>query len=157
MSYRAGYTLIELLIITTITGILVTFGTSAYSSAQKRQTVKAVSDALLTSLERTQKLSLVGDKDCSGEFTGYQVAYSSGGNTLTTTAICTGNSGANQVDTINNATFASSGTITFRPLGAGVNLGGATSRNLDFSVNNDSSTYRISVNESGTIHYVGKI
>lgn len=157
MTYQKGYTLIELLIVVTITGILITVGAGAYSRAQRRQTVKAATDTLLTAFQRAQKMSVIGDKDCSGTLTGYQVGFSSGGNTLTTTAICSGGSGTPNIENLGQVSFVNTSTFIFRPLGQGVYINGADTGNADFEVEGSDATYRISIHKSGTIRYSGEI
>lgn len=157
MSTVRGYTLVELLIITTIVGILITVGASAYSRARKRQDVKAATDTLTTTLARAQKMSIIGDKDCSGALSGFRVTTTAGGNSTTTTAVCEGGDGTPKVETVSGVSIASSTNILFRPLGQGVYLGGASEGYLDFNLTSDpNTTYRLSIHQSGTIRNEGK-
>jgi len=139
MKSAQGFTLIELLITITITTTLATFGFNAYSSAQR-------------------KLALVGTRpsDCLGPFQGYQLAFTADSNIITTTPLCETVDGATTTHTINNIAFSATQSFSYRPLVGGVDLGGATTLDLEY-LDTNSQTHQIIIDKSGTYEYEGII
>lgn len=157
MRYRPAYTLVELLIVITIVGVIITVGAGAYSRAQRRQAVKGATETILTTLQRAQKMSVIGDKDCTGSLVGYQVNIVDGEKQISSTAVCDSSSGTTRVSNLDQITFQNTATFLFRPLGDGVYLGGGASANVDYSLDSDTTTYRITIDQSGIIRYSGTI
>ena len=150
---KTGYTLIELMIVITITAVMVAFGIGGYTRAQKNQNTKAATETILTVLSEAQKQASTGGSDCSGQYLGQQIVLQS--STITTTALCTGTNGTAQIVSLVGLTFTSSHTLTFKPLNQGLDLTGGTTENIDYSNNTD--TYRIEVMRSGSIQNIGKL
>ena len=157
MTATRGYTLIELLIVVTIMGILVTFGVSAYGKAQQNQIAATNSQKLLATLESAENQANTGQKDCSGGFAGVNVTTIVGSSSLSTKTICSGGQhGATTTITLTNAKFNNAYNLTFEPLAGGVNVGNSTSTNIDYT-GSDGTIYQITVTNTGTITYTGII
>lgn len=163
-SRKAGYTLVELLIIVTITGILVTLGVSAYSGAAKRQAVKAASETILSTMQSTQKKATIGEKTCtSAALVGYRAEISDGASTITVTEVCrddfnTEFDNATNTITLDKVVFVNTGSFLFRPLGQGVIINaGASSGSIDYAYQDTAESYRITIQKSGTVSYDGAI
>jgi prepilin-type N-terminal cleavage/methylation domain-containing protein len=150
---KTGYTLIELMIVITITALLVAFGIGGYTRAQKNQNNKAATEVILTALTEAQKKASTGGSDCNGEYLGQQVQLQS--STITTTALCQSNNGTPKSVAIIGLTFTSSHTVTFKPLNQGATLSAGSTENIDYS--NSTDTYRIEVTSSGNIQNRGKL
>jgi prepilin-type N-terminal cleavage/methylation domain-containing protein len=154
---KTGYTLIELMIVITITALLVAFGVSGYTKAQKNQNSKFATEAILTSLSEAQKRASSGTNDCSGgdpgEYLGQQVVLQN--STITTTPICRNSEGTEKAVTITGLEFTTTHTLTFKPLNQGVDLVGVTTENIDYTDGRD--TYRVEVMRSGSIRAVGRV
>ena len=151
---KRGYTLIELMITMTISLTLIVFGLSSYRQMQSSQTVASAQGSVMNTLTSAQKRASIGDKDCTGPFLGIKVVASSGTGTMSTQALCQGNSGALASVSIPSAAFTANTTATFQPLAQGVDLGGAVSQNLDYII--AGATYRIQLARNGNITYLGK-
>ncbi len=149
---KHGYTLIELMVVVSLTAILTGFGISSYRKAQNRQLGSSAAEQILSLLSQQQKISQVGkiDSACTGIYQGQLVTLSLSGNTITTTQICSGNDGTPTIQEFSNITFDQSLTFTFKYGGAGIDLGGATTSNLDFSTPSG-LTYRIVLTSAGSI------
>jgi|APSaa5957512576_1039674.scaffolds.fasta_scaffold23131_1 prepilin-type N-terminal cleavage/methylation domain-containing protein len=158
MKSAQGFTLIELLITITITTTLATFGFNAYSSAQRRQAIKSATTEITSILDSTHKLALVGTRpsDCLGPFQGYQLAFTADSNIITTTPLCETVDGATTTHTINNIAFSATQSFSYRPLVGGVDLGGATTLDLEY-LDTNSQTHQIIIDKSGTYEYEGII
>jgi len=147
-----GYTLIELLITISITGILIVFGLSGYSKNQERQIALSAKESIIAILQEAQTQATIGENDCSGIFQGVRVTLTN--STVTKTPVCAGGDGTAKETIIPSVTFSNSYSLIFLPLGNGVNLGGASSLNIDYSV--DDLSYQININSPGVITYNGK-
>jgi Tfp pilus assembly protein FimT len=150
----AGFTLVELLIISAITAILVVAGLSAYRQASDRQTLNNSAELILSTFQSVQKRAQISDKQCDGIYLGERVEAGSGGSTLTTSSLCQGNTVTLETITIPNITFNSASTIIFRPLSGGVDLGGGTSLTLVVTASTN-VTASFLLTQSGTIEYLG--
>lgn len=153
---RSGYTLIELLIVITLTAMLITFGVSAYRKAADIQAVKATTELILSTLTSAQKSATSGRATCSGPYYGETVTTNLNSSALTTTPTCQGGLGTPRIVNLpNNATFQTTNTLVFRPLSQGIDTGASDIQNLDFGT--ASVRYRIQVTRSGTIQALGRV
>lgn len=150
-----GYTLIELLIVITLTAMLITFGVSAYRRAADIQAIKSNTESLLQALTAAQKAATTGRADCAGRYLGETVTTVANSTSLTTTATCDGGSGTVRTVTLSGFHFLSSQSLTFRPLSQGIDTGATDTFNLDYS--NGTTTHRIQVTRGGTIQALGRI
>jgi len=88
---RKGFTLIEILVIVTVTGILLGGGLAVYSRFNEKQQVRNAAQETTEFLRTIQKRATAGDKPagCS-QLDGYRVIVTSGTNTAQAQAICLG-------------------------------------------------------------------
>lgn len=151
---RSGYTLVELMIVISIIGILVVFGVSAYGKARDRQIGQSAGEKIIQILQENQKIASIGDKDCSGKFSGQKVSIS--GSLITSQSICEGGAvGTPKTTTIEDITFSVSNTIIFSPLPqGGVDLSAPSPLTISYT-SSSGSIYAISIDRSGTIEYQG--
>lgn len=156
---KPAYTLVELLIIVSISGLLIALGTSAYSSAAKRQAIKTAAETIMSVMQTAQKNTLIGQKSCIGSFIGTEISYTAGSSNLTSLDKCEGNNGTLQTTAIPQITFVTGNTILFRPLGEGTTFGsGGDSASVTFRHQNDANNnYQITVSKSGIIKFVGTL
>ncbi len=155
MTKLPAFALIELVISIAIIAILVVMGLSAYTQAQGRQIGKSAAELLVSVLQENQNQAKIGDKDCAGGYLGQIVSYSTGGNTLTSQSSCVGGLlGSVKTTTIANIAFVNGGTLTFKPLAAGIDLGGVASPLL-LQFTSNALTYQIQITSAGTIEYQG--
>lgn len=152
---RYGYTLIELLVTTTLITVLVTFGISAYSKAANSNQVKVQAEQILSDLATAQKNVSVGNSECDGVYLGEKLDFSSGTGTYTVTSVCENDQVIRKTTTLSTATFANNYSFTFRTLSQGIDLGNIAELNLDFLINEE--LYRYTLGSAGSIHYLGKI
>lgn len=150
--FKFGYTLIELMVVISIVGILVTFGVSAYGKARDKQIGQSAGEQITSILNENQKIANVGDKDCTGKFIGQQVALS--GSTVTSTSLCEGGSVVSKSTPIPEITFSGNYSIIFNPLSLGINLNAASPLSIMY-MSTSGATYKILVDKSGTIEYKG--
>jgi len=150
--YLPGFTLVELLIISAITAILVVAGLSAYRQAADRQTVNNSAELIMSTFQSAQKRAQISDKQCDGIYLGERVVVST--NTLVTSSLCDGDTVTLETITIPNVTSITSATIIFRPLSGGVDLGGGTSLTLVVT-SSTGATASFLLTQSGTIEYLG--
>jgi len=158
MLLKSGYTLIELLITVTITTILVTIGVTAYGRAAEIQAIKSDTEKIIGIITSAQKAATSGKADCTatyGPYLGERLTTSVGSKSILVTSTCQNGNGIAHSNDLNSFTFATANTIVFRPLNQGIDTGGSSTQNLDFT--NGSATYRIEVERSGTIKSLGKI
>jgi prepilin-type N-terminal cleavage/methylation domain-containing protein len=150
-----GFTLIELMVSITIVGILIGFGISAYGKSQSRQIDQAAGEHIVSLLEEQQKLASIGKYDCAGKYSGQQVILSTSPATIKTRSTCEGGLLGTQTSTaIDGLTTLTAATIVFNPLTRGINLGGPTSLNINYTSTSGLS-YRIALTSSGTIDNMG--
>ncbi len=152
---KPGYTLIELLITTTLTTMLITFGVSAYRLASDRQLIKSQTELILTTLTQAQKAATTGKTDCQTEYLGEEITVTSNSSALTLTSICKSDSGTPRTITLSTLTFANNQTFVFRPLNQGVDTGSTSTLNLDYGLS--SRTFRIEITRSGSIRSLGEV
>jgi len=152
---KHGYTLVELLIVITLTALLITAGISAYSKAADIQASKSATETILTTLTSAQKAATSGKNDCTGAYLGEIITTTSGSSAMTITSSCQGGGGVTREVSLNTFTFATTTNITFRPLNQGVDTGLADFQYLDYT--NSSETYRIQIDRTGAIKPQGKI
>lgn len=151
-----GFTLIELLVSITIIGILLSLGISAYAKARDRQEIRAMGETILLTLKEAQKAAIVGDKDCNKGLNYIQVSFTADDDFITTQTFCTQDPGTPNITQIENMTFQTSGTIKFKPLNGGMDLGGPNEIDIDFSSDNSNLKHRIKVQTPGSITYYGE-
>ncbi|MFH2019729.1 MAG: hypothetical protein ABII80_03900 [bacterium] len=150
-----GYTLVELMIITSVIAVLVIFGLSAYTKGKEREQALAVKETILSVIQGAQKRATVGDADCTGLYQGENITTTSGSSSITTTSICQYSSGTPQITSLPNTIFSDSLSITFLPLGKGIDLGGSTSLDLNYQINTNSN-YQINITAPGVFTYNGE-
>lgn len=153
---KPAYTLIELMVVVSLTAVLVGFGISSYRRAQSRQAGLQATEEILSLLNSQQKFSDVGKVDpaCTGVYQGQAVALSSGDNTITTTSLCSLANGTSIPQTFSNISFNQDLSFTFQFGSGGTDLGGATSANLDFTTP-AGLVYRIVLTSAGSITSLG--
>ncbi len=152
--FSFAFTLVELLVVVSISTIFLTMGFSAYRKTQDRQAIHNAIKNVETILRSIQKKAVIGDKDCEGPFLYYKVVITANSNTITSQAICRDSQGETQTYHLNNATFIDGCTIHFYPLQGGLNLISPqqSSFNLHLQLNgNDSLTASLKIAEPGTI------
>ena len=160
---RLGYTLIEIMLAISLSAVLVTLGTNAYLKSAKRQAVKSGTDTLLATLSTAQKKANTGEKDCSGVLLGYETIITGDSSQVVTTPKCSAGSGTATTTVISHIYFKSSTTLLFKPLNGGVTVTGNNPANIDFidsgekSVASPSATYRVKVESTGSISYLGEL
>lgn len=152
---KPGYTLVELLIVITLSTLLITAGISAYSKAADIQNTKNATETILSTLATAQKAATSGKNDCIGAYLGEIITTTSGSSTMTITSSCQGGGGTSRQVSLNLFTFATSINVVFRPLNQGVDTGLAGSQNLDYT--NSNQTYRIQIDRTGAIMPLGRI
>jgi len=152
MKTKPAYTLIELMLAISIIAVLVSFGVSAYIKAQARQAGLAASEQIISLLGENQTIASIGKNDCTSKFTGQQVVISTP-NIFKSRSLCEDGPGVESTTTIKNVTTITSATIIFNPLSLGINLP-SNPFLLNFMSTNGTS-YRIELNKSGTIKYLG--
>lgn len=155
---RRGYTLIELLIVITITTILVTLGVTAYGRAAEIQAIKSDTEKIMEIIVSAQKAGTSGKADCTdsyGPYLGERLTTSIGSKNINLTSTCQNGNGNLRTLTLSSFTFATANTLVFRPLNQGVDTGISNTQNIDFT--NGNSTYRIQIERSGNIKSLGKI
>ncbi len=154
MKTKTGYTLVELMIVISITSVLVGLGISAYTRAQRRQIGQAAGEQILSLLQESQKTANIGKKDCTGKFVGQDVTITVP-NTVKTQSRCEGGTLGNpEVTTIPGITFSSGYSITFNPLTYGVNLNAPSPLGITYSTTSD-LIYNIEITSTGTMKYLG--
>lgn len=153
---KRAYTLIELMVVVSLTAFLVGFGISSYRRAQSRQTGLQATEEILSLLNSQQKISAIGkvDSSCTGIYQGQAISLNSGGNTISTTSLCTLGNGDSVIHPFSNISFNQSLSFTFQFGSGGTDLGGATSTNLDFTTP-VGLVYRIVLTSAGSITSLG--
>lgn len=152
MNTRRGYTLVELMIVISITSLLIGIGASSYGQARDRQQGEAAGEAVVSTLLHHQQLAKIGNKDCDGKYLGQRITTSPP-NRITATSICEGDEGTPIQSEIPNISSITPVSINLNPLSQGITLP-SDPLHLDF-VSLNSKTYRISLTRSGTIEYKG--
>ena len=88
--FSFGYTLIELMVVITISLIIMAMGIASFSQFNKRQKVKVAADDIVSRLRLAQKLATAGSySGCAGVFDGTQFSVTSG-NSYKIEIICGG-------------------------------------------------------------------
>lgn len=151
---KHGFTLIELMIAITITGIMITMGASAYGQARERQIGQNAVELIITTLQANQTLASIGKKDCDGKFVGQVVSFSIP-NTITAQALCETGQGVSIITSIPGITLASGPSYVFKPLSLGIDLGAGVSETTLSFTSTAQLTYQIKLTSSGTISYLG--
>ena len=149
-----AFSLVELLVVVSISSIFLSFGFSAYRNTQERQLLHNAAKKVQTILRTVQKKAEVGDKDCQGVFRYYQVIITPNTNQITTQAICQNTQGPIQTYSINNITFTNGCTLHFQPLQEGLVITNpqTTSFNLTLQLDlNTQMTTTITIAQPGTI------
>jgi Tfp pilus assembly protein FimT len=79
---NGGFSVIEILLVTVVMGFMTMFGFAQYQKFNDRQKIQQAADDLVTHLRFIQKRVASGDKGkCTGTYTGYTLARSTGGGT----------------------------------------------------------------------------
>lgn len=153
MKFKLGYTLVELMIVVSIVGILVSMGASAYGRAREKQISEAAGEQIITILQENQTSSGIGKKDCDGKFKGQEIVLTSS-NKIMATSICESSRGTTSEHAISGITWSSNESFVFSPLSLGIDFGGATNMTIAYTGPNN-LTYHIELTSSGTIKYLG--
>lgn len=155
--HHLGYTLIELMVVITITALLVSLGISAYNIAHNKQLGKNATEQIISLLTAAQKDAQIGKKDCVGKFLGEQITLTLNTNSFRSQNLCeNGEVGTPQTTLIPGITWGATYTFIFNPLSLGIDLGGSSPLWLDFSTDN-STDYRLELTSAGTIRSLGEI
>ncbi len=117
-----AFTLVELLVVISISTIFLTLGFSAYHQTQNRQTLHNAAKKTEAILRSIQKKAESGDKDCQGFFRYYHVHISPNSNTITSQAICKESQGNVKTYTLQEVKFVNGCTLHFRTLSQGLNI-----------------------------------
>lgn len=150
---EAGFTLVELMVVITIIGILVTVGFASYHSFRQSQTLKAVAADLKNNLRFVQSKALAQEKPATGctVLDGYQVDIGVGTRNYSYAALCNG--GADLISSRSfpslpaGVTFSSAipSQIVFRILGSGATDATITisgfGRNIDVTLTKPGEIY----------------
>jgi len=150
---KAGYTIVELMIVVAILAILVSFGVSAYGKARDKQAGLAAVEQVITILQENQTTASIGKEDCAGKFLGQQVDLSPP-NTISVLSLCEGGSGTSSAPVaISGLSTLTDATIVFNPLSLGITL---PQNPLTLSLTSQNGTiYQIELTSAGTIEYKG--
>ncbi|MFH1244696.1 MAG: prepilin-type N-terminal cleavage/methylation domain-containing protein [bacterium] len=154
---KPAYTLIELMVVISLTAILVGFGLTSYRKAQTRQIGQAATEQIMSILQENQKIANVGKRDdtkCLGPYLGQKITITTASNLLIIQGLCQNNNDDETTIAIPGITFTTSSTLIFKPLSGGVDLGGENLLNLDF-VSSSSLAHRLQIKTPGTIEYLG--
>jgi type II secretory pathway pseudopilin PulG len=145
-----GYTLIELLIYISITGLLITLGTSAYRESQNRQAIRQDVETALEILNSAKKEAIIGKKDCADNLLGIRVTLNS--NSISKQAICQSTQGELLDYPLKVSTFSLSQNFLFRPVSGSTDL---TPLGLTFALNSTTNhTATINISQAGAITHV---
>ena len=145
-----GYTLIELLIYISITGLLITLGTSAYRESQNRQAIRQDVETTLEVLNSAKKEAVIGKKDCSDNFLGIRITLNS--NSITKQAVCQSTQGELREYELSVSTLSLTQNFIFRPVSGSTDL---TPLGLTFTLNSSSGhAATINISQAGAITHV---
>jgi prepilin-type N-terminal cleavage/methylation domain-containing protein len=154
-SFMRGFTLIEMLVVVTITGLTVGGGIAAYNRFNDRQKVLQAAKTVVNQLRLVQKQADAGEKpDGCGVLDGY--AVSAAGQVLVSGALCDGipDDLLNPTTTTleGDAFFSNPVGFTFRPLSLGI-----TGASNILVTNSDATTvFTIIVSPGGAIAIQGE-
>jgi prepilin-type N-terminal cleavage/methylation domain-containing protein len=147
---KKAYTLIELLIVISITGIIFGIGYFGFREFSRRQVLASTTSALVTNLRLAQERALAGDKPegCSGNLEGYEVVFNS--TSYTIQAVCeSGKIEIKKVD-LPEAIFLalpSVNPILFKVLAQGTNV----AEKVEIAVSGFDKSQIVTVTSSGEI------
>ncbi len=149
-----AFTLVELLVVVSISAIFLTLGFSAYRKTQERQTLHNAAKKTETILRSIQKKAVVGDRDCDGTFHHYDVKILANNNQITSQAICKNSNGIIKTFTIPGIIFTNGCDLIFKPLHGGFNLVNPQQTSFDIQLTlqeNQNLTATIHLAQPGTI------
>jgi len=155
MKHKSAYTLVELMIVVSIIGIMVAFGTSAYTKARQKQIAEAAGEQIVSILQENQQISSIGDKDCNGKFEGQKITITNSNHIQSLSTCENGDLGVLRETSIPGIVFDTNYSFVFKPLSLGIDLGEPSSLTLRYSDPND-IFYNIKITNTGTIEYLGK-
>lgn len=154
-SKTAGFTMIEIMIVSVVMGGLVTSAMSSYRNFEEKQRTVQAADDFVTHLRSVQKMADSGAKPsgCTGEFLGYEVAVTGNSSQGTVTAVCENISVPVEGITLRNgARFLSSAGVLFKPLGQGAVIGGASAITIHVQGLGQTYTSPVVVSSGGSVN-----
>lgn len=120
----AAFTLVELLVVLSISGIVMGIGFAGFRQYSQRQVLIAAAREVRGDLRLLQEKAISGEKTCTGRLDGYRFAILSGNTQYSMTELCSGIGYNNK-----NKSIASGFTITatqepilFKVLGQGTDI-----------------------------------
>lgn len=153
---KLGYTLIELMVVISLTSILVGFGLTSYRKAHNRGIGQAAAEQIMSLLYESQKTANVGKRDhikCLGPYLGMQIILTPP-NLVITRGLCRDNDDDSVSIQIPGIVAITSATILFKPLSGGIDLGGSDSLLIDLT-SSANLTHRLKISQPGNIEYLG--
>lgn len=147
---RVGYTLIELLVGISVIGIIFGIGFASYREFSRRQVLAQAASNLRSNLRLAQQKALAGEKPtgCTETLLGYTVSVTS--SSYSVYADCTTQDPPAETRNFSGITVTTgTGTILFKILGQGTNLGG--DRAITLKQTQGGATAVITVTPSGEI------
>lgn len=158
-SQSKGFTLIELIVTTTIIALIATYGFSSYRRTQQKQSLRAAGEKIEQRLIEIQKQVDIGSKECTGKLEGYRVTMENSSNQIQTVEVCETNTNTLSPTTISEATFTSPTTIIFfNTLTKGLKIEqptGSDQATITFTTEGYNAEGSLTVNEPGVIEYQG--
>jgi prepilin-type N-terminal cleavage/methylation domain-containing protein len=157
LTFQAGYTLIELIVVIALIGLMTGASIAGFNTLNQKQIVTTGGKELASVLRTAQNRAVSGIKPTGVTCTtllGYRVTGTANGSAYSLDVVCN-NGGAPVVTTIKtynlpvNITFSASIAPTFGVLTAGVSGSG------DMVIRSSVHTYTIRVNATGDITDVG--
>jgi len=150
MRNQRGFTLIELMVVITITAILLGFITINLVSSQQRASLNAIEQELLADLKQQQLKAMIGDTEGRETSDTYGIHFDSGKYTLFHGTYSSTDSANFAINLDQNFQFQSPGTdIIFSKISGEISAGSITNIVIRDSTNGNVKT--ITVNRYGVV------
>lgn len=150
---RSGYTLIEILVVLSISVLVLTIGIPGYRDFSKRQSLTSVSKQMMSDLRLIQQNALTGQKPSGATCTvlqGYKFTRVSASSYQLIASCSNGDIVVKTVSLATNITFtATTATTLFKVLGQGTNL--SADNTLVITNSGTSTTSQIIIGVGGTV------
>lgn len=151
---RAGYTLVEILIVLTVMAIVFSGGYAGYREFSRRQNLAGVAKSIIGDLRYTQTLAISGKKPagCISYLDGYEF-YVVNSMRYEIRAKCSGSPAGKVVDLPSGYSISSPSPnpILFKVLGQGTNIPNGSFATLIVTQSVTSKTFAISISYGGEI------